>query len=74
MNKWINGSIFSLHHFFRGRLSAANAIGDTSAAVGVSGELKGGEVLQALADARDAREVAEVILRHRARPFFDVRE
>src|SRR5687768_8331046 len=62
------------HETFGGRFAAADAVGEAGPFEGVAAEGEGGAFVQALADACDARGVAEVVLRHRARPLLDMRE
>src|ERR687896_2483119 len=57
-----------------GGLAGADAVGEAGAFEGVAAEGEGGEATRQVAYARDAGRVAEVILRHRARPLLDVRE
>ncbi len=55
-----------------GRCAAGDALGNADAVVGVAGK---GEITVAcgeLSDARDAREMADVILGHRGRPAGNV--
>ncbi len=56
------------------RFAAADAIRNACAAVGVSGELEGREIEKTSANSFDSLDVSEMILRHRLRPLFDVRE
>ena len=56
------------------RLAAADAVGEARAGVGVAAEGERGVVLKMCVDAREAFEVAEVVLGHGARPLLDVCE
>ena len=55
-----------------GGLAAGDALGDADAAIGVAGERECGNAGDKLLDAGNSVQVADVVLRHRARPAGDV--